>query len=120
MYWVMQGTAQKRQQLPVTPSPTVYARGSNIGMKWRILNHGDISHRRTTRQRTFEQVMAQHLALWQATRKHLLHGLYIQQSFTRKSPLAKHVLIYLRACSAVGIDATLTSKQPVVQRQLFG
>ena len=64
--------------------------------------------------------MAQHLALRQSACQHGMHRLHIEQPLAGEGAFAKKILVYLGAGCAVGIDAALSRKQPVVQRDVLG
>ena len=70
----------------------------------------DVCDGRTAGQCTLQQIMAQYLSNWQAPGQHLMHGLHMHQALARKGSFCKHVLVNLRAGSAVSVYTTLPRK----------
>ena len=93
--------------------------GGHIGMRGGVLNDGDIGGHRAARQRALQQIVAEYLAIGQALAQHGMHGLHLQQALAAEAAFTEQILVDLGAGSAVGIDAALAGKQPVV-RGLFG
>ena len=87
-------------------------------MERRVLDQRDVGHRGAARQRAFEQVVAQHLALGQAAGQHRVHRLHVEQALAGEGAFAEQVLVDLGAGGAVRVDAALPGKQPVVEREL--
>ncbi len=114
------GVAQERQQLPVAARPAVYARGGDIGVERRILDHRDVGDGGAARERAFEQVVAQDAVLGQPAAEHRVHRLHVQEALAGERALAEDVLIDLGARRAVRIDSRLAGEQPVVERHLVG
>ena len=111
---------QERQQLPVAPRPAVQARRRHVGVKWRVFQYGDVGNHGTSRQRAFQQVVAENLVVGQSVAQHGVHGLNVQQALAAEAAFAEKVLIHLGTCRAVRVDATLPGKQPVKGRGLLG
>ena len=97
----------------------MYARCGHVGVRRRVLNHGDIGDGGAARDGTFKQVVAQHLTFGQTTGQHCMHRAYVEQSFASEGALVEQVLIHLGACSAVRVNAALSGEQPVIQRERF-
>ena len=89
-------------------------------MKRCVFNHRDVGDRRATRDRPFEQVVAEHFAVGQTPRQHNMHHPHMQQPLAGKSALAKQILVNLGGGGAVRVNATLPGKQPVVEREILG
>ena len=109
---------QEGQQLPVATGPAVQAGGGHVGMRGGVLDHGDVGGHRTARQRALQQIVAEHLAIGQALAQHRMHRLHLQQALAAEAAFAEQVLVDLGAGRAVGVDAALAGKQPVVGRLL--
>ena len=88
-------------------------------MERRFFDHRDVGHGGAARERTFEQVVAQHLVVGQALREHGVHRAHVEQALAAERAFAEHVLVDLGGSGAVGVDATLAGKQPVVQREVL-
>ena len=105
---------QKGQQLPVATGPAVQARGRHVGMMRRVFHQGDFADCRTTCQRTFEQVVAEHLTFGQAQRQCTVHGLHIQQALAGEAAFAEQVLVDLGTGGAVRVQAAVAVEEHVV------
>ena len=64
-------------------------------MKWCVFNHRDIGYCGTARQRSLQQIMAEHTAFGQATSQHRVYRLDVQQALAGEGALTKHILVNL-------------------------
>ena len=105
---------QEGQQLPVSAGPAVQARSRHVGMVRRAFHQGDFADCRTASERTFEQVVAEHLTFGQAQRQCTVHGLHIQQALAGEAAFAEQVLVDLGAGGAVRVQAAVAVEEHVV------
>ena len=109
-----QAAGQEGQQLPVASRPAVQARSRHIGMVRRIFHQRDFTHRRAACQRTFKQIVAEHLAFGQAQRQRAVHRLHVEQALATEAAFAEEVLINLGTGGAVGVQAAVAVEERVV------
>ena len=89
-------------------------------MKRGIFDHRDIGHRSAAHQGSLQQVMAEHLAIGQATGQNGMHGLNMQQALAGEGTLAEQVLIDFGGRRAVGVYPALPGEKPVIEREIPG
>ena len=82
-------------------------------MKRRVLHHGEVGCRSAARQRAFQQIVTQHLAVRQPVAEHRMHRRHVKQAFAAEGAFAKQVLVNLGTRCGVGVVAALTGKQPM-------
>ena len=115
---VATGVPHQRKQLPVAACPAMVARRGNACMVRRVFDQHHVADKAATRNAALQQIVAQHGTLRQPTIEHGMHCLDIEQPLAAEVARAKHVLINIGDAAAVGVDATLPAKKPVIQRVL--
>ena len=86
-----------------------------LGVVRAVFEHRHIGHRGAAHQSALQQVMAQHLPIGKPPAQHLVHRRYIEQALAGKGALPEYVLVHLGTGGAVGINAELPGKQPVIE-----
>ena len=110
------GPAHQRQQLPVAAGPAVQARGRHAGVLRVLLDQRDVADETATRDRPFEQVVAQHRLRRQAAVQHRVAGVDVQQPLAAEAGGAEQVLVDIRHAIVVRVQADLSGEQAVKTR----
>ena len=111
---VAPGVPEQRNQLPVAACPAVVAHGGHAGMVRRVFNQHHVADKAAARNAAFEQVVAEHRFIGQALIQHGMQSPDMQQALAAETAGAEQVLVDIGGAAAVGIDAALAGKQPVV------
>ena len=110
------GLGQKGPQLPVAPRPAVQAGGCGVTVFGLRLHQRHIADHGAACQRTFEQVVAQHLVGRQAPAQHGVHRGHMQQALAGEAAFGKKILVDVGRHGAVRVQPLLARKQPLPQR----
>ena len=115
---VATGVPHQRYQLPVAARPAMVAGRRHPCMVRRVFDQRHVADKAAARNAALQQIVAEHGFLRQAAVQHGMHCLDMQQSLAAEAAGAKQVLVDVGDAAAVGVDAALAGKQPVVGRVL--
>ena len=107
------------QQLPVTTRPAMRPRRCDFGVRRKILEQRDVGHQRAANVQTLEQIVAQQRVLRHASGQSGFESLYVVQTLAGEQALAEYILIKIRDCGGIGVEAAAAGDDRAIQRTLF-